>query len=230
MRIVEQKRRTVVGKKILILAGLVAAASRPPLCAQDYSKLAFNIGGGISTPLNPTANYIGVSGNFETGAGYNIDKHHSILGEFMWSSMPTNPSVIHRVNAPYGNANLYALTANYRYRHDRLGGSHFGAYLIGGGGWYYRHASVDKNYMVPPYTVCEPIYTSFGYGCDTGGYVYSVTVAYKGVSAGGLNAGAGFTIRLTDSGLKFYVEARYHYAFSRIPSTLVPVTFGFRFI
>ena len=83
--------------------------------------------------------------------------------------------------------------------------------------------------MVPPGTVCQPIYTWWGYGCETGGYVYSATVAYKDISAGGLNAAAGLSIRITDSGWKFYAESRHHYAFSRIPSTLIPVTFGFRF-
>ena len=61
------------------------------------------------------------------------------------------------------------------------------------------------------------------------GFVFTATVASKGISAGGLNGGVGFTIRLSDSGWKFYVESRYHYAFSNIPSTLVPVTFGLRF-
>ena len=35
--------------------------------------------------------------------------------------------------------------------------------------------------------------------------------------------------RLSDSGWKIYVESRYHYAFSNIPSTVIPVTFGLRF-
>jgi hypothetical protein len=52
-------------------------------------------------------------------------------------------------------------------------------------------------------------------------------VAYKGTSAGGLNGGVGFTVRLSDKGWKFYTESRYHYAFHpRIPNTLVLVTFG----
>jgi hypothetical protein len=57
--------------------------------------------------------------------------------------------------------------------------------------------------------------------------VYTATVAYKGTSAGGLNGGVGFTVRLSDKGWKFYTESRYHYAFHpRIPNTLVLVTFG----
>ena len=47
-----------------------------------------------------------------------------------------------------------------------------------------------------------------------GGLVYTATVAAKGTSAGGFNGGVGFTIRLGEQGWKFYVESRYHYAFS----------------
>jgi len=216
-----------VNRTILSIAAILGCAVS--LSAQDYSKFAFNIGGGVSAPLNPTAKFAGVSGNFDTGAGYNITRHHALLGEFMWSGLPPNFSTLQPVNAPFGNINLYSLTANYRYQADRLSGSRFGVYLIGGGGWYYRRATVDKNYIAPPGTACQPIYTWWGYGCTANDFVYTATIASRGVSAGGLNAGAGFTIRLADSGFKFYVESRYHYAFSHIPSTLVPVTFGFRY-
>jgi hypothetical protein len=74
-----------------------------------------------------------------------------------------------------------------------------------------------------------PIYYWWGYGCSTGGVV-SEQIASKGASAGGFNGGGGFTIRLSDTGWKFYVESRYNYAFSnRIPTTFVPVVFGFRY-
>jgi hypothetical protein len=103
-------------------------------------------------------------------------------------------------------------------------------YVIGGGGWYYRYASVDKNYVVPPNTVCQPIYGWWGYGCDPSGFVFSSTVAYKGTSVGGVNGGVGFTIAIGDSPWKFYTEARYHHAFnSTISTNVLPVTLGIRF-
>jgi hypothetical protein len=218
-----------MSQKSLVVAVLLAASGVVPVYAEDFGKFAFNIGGGVSTPLNPTAQYVGISGNFTTGAGYNIDKHNSIIGEFMWAGLPPNVTSIHPVNAPFGKVNLYSLTTNYRYKLDNIGGSIFGVYAIAGGGWYYRNIAIDKNYVIGDNVPCQPVYTWWGYSCAPNNYVYTATIASKGVSAGGVNAGAGFTIRLTDSGLKFYVESRYHYAFSNIPSTLVPVTFGFRF-
>jgi hypothetical protein len=212
---------------VLVLTSL-AAVSVVPLFAEDHT-FTFNMGGGISTPLNPTAQYAGTSGNFELGAGYKINKHSAIIGEFMWSGLPPNLFVIHPIDAPFGSINAYALTANYRYEFDRIHGSRFGLYAIGGGGWYYRHVSVDKNFVVPPNTACQPIYTWWGYACDPNGFVFSQTVAFKGTSVGGVNAGVGFTITIADSSWKFYTEARYHYAFnSGVSTTVVPVTFGFR--
>ena len=101
--------------------------------------------------------------------------------------------------------------------------------MIAGGGWYYRFASIDKTYTVLPGTPCLPIYDLVGLWMRYG-FTVTETIASKGNSAGGVNAGVGFTIRLSDKGWKFYVESRYHYAWSnRIPTTFVPVTFGFRF-
>ena len=220
---------TLVFRIPLLSIVLMCASVTVPLRAQDFTKFNFNIGGGVTTPLSPTANYAGLSGNFATGAGYNMNRHNSIITEFMWTGLPPN-TVLHPVGAPFGNVNLYTITANYRYQVDKLGGSPFGAYLIAGGGWYYRYATIDKDYVVPPVTVCSPAYYWWGYYCGSGGYITTETIASRGNSAGGVNAGVGFTVRLSDSGFKVYVESRYHYAWSnRIPTTLIPITFGFRY-
>jgi Outer membrane protein beta-barrel domain len=215
--------------KRAISIGLLAAACALRVHAQEDSKLAFNIGGGVTTPLNPTAQYVGLGGNFDIGAGYNIGKKNSIIGEFMWSGLPPNISALSGPGFPSGSVNLYTLTANYRRRFENIGHSPFGLYLIGGGGWYFRHASISQTYTVPSVTPCQPIYTWWGYTCGTDGDVSTTIGASRGVSAGGVNAGGGFTVALGRYGIKFYVESRYHYAFSRIPTTMVPVTFGFRF-
>ena len=221
-----------MSNRIVISLGLLIAASTIPLGAQnippDLTKFNFNIGGGVDTPLNPTGRYVGVSGNFLVGAGYNIDKHNAIIGEFGWTGLPSNIG-LHPINAPTGNINLYTLTANYRYRIDRIKRSAFGVYAIAGGGWYYRHISVDQNFVVPPATPCLPIYFWWGYGCSTAGVV-SAQVFSKGSSSGGVNGGVGFTLRLGDRGWKFYMESRYNYGFSDfIHTAFVPVTLGIRY-
>jgi hypothetical protein len=145
----------------------------------------------------------------------------------MWNGLPPNVFVLHPVSLPQGHVNLYSLTANYRRQMDM--GPRFGVYLLMGGGWYYRYASIDQNYSVPPNTVCQPIYTWYGYACTPGGYIYNETIAYKGASGAGLNAGTGLSIRLSDSNWRFYMEARYVYAWTpRVNTVLIPITFGIR--
>src|SRR3981189_831491 len=122
----------MMSQSFLILS-LLATISAIPLRAQD-GTFTFNTGGGISTPLNPTSQYAGTSGNFQAGAGIKINKRSSILGEFLWSGLPPNNFVIHPINAPFGHINLFTLTANYRYGFDRIHGSRYGMYVIGGGG------------------------------------------------------------------------------------------------
>ncbi len=218
-----------MSKMVLLAMGGLIATCWAPLKAQDYSKFAFNVGGGISTPLNPTGAYAGVSGNFVLGAGYNIDKKNAILGELMWSGLPSNMFALQPADMPHSHINLYSLTVNYRHQFDRINGSPFGVYVITGGGWYQRYISFDKDYAPPAGTPCLPYWNWYGWTCGTTG-VYSQTVAKKGVSSGGLNGGVGFTIRLADTNIRFFTEARYHYAFSEnIPTTTVPVTFGLRY-
>jgi hypothetical protein len=171
-----------------------------------------------------------VNGNATSGAGANFNKHNSIEGDFLWSGLSPNISLVHPINTPTGSVNLFSVTGNYRFHIDSLAGSAFGFYVIGGSGWYYRHTSINKKYVVPPFTVCQPIYNWWGFACDSGGLVQSVTLASHGTSTAGLDAGAGFTIRLTSQGWKFFVESRYNYAWSSfIPTTLIPVSVGFRF-
>ena len=110
-------------QNILILA-FFAIVSAVPLCAQD--ALTFHMGGGISTPLNPTGQYAGTSGNFVAGAGLQLNKRSAVVAEFMWSGLPSNLFVLHPVNAPFGSINLYTLTANYRYSFERIHGSRYG--------------------------------------------------------------------------------------------------------
>ncbi|MGE0406453.1 MAG: hypothetical protein AB7O65_09145 [Candidatus Korobacteraceae bacterium] len=210
---------------VTFVAGLVLFAVPGSLYAQqEFTRFNFNIGGGIGVPLNPTGAYAGISGNFVSGAGYNFDSHHSVVGQFMWHGLPPNRRVLVPISGVDGSINLYSLTANYKLRKEW---SQAGVYLIGGGGWYYRYAKLE-DYTVVPGTVCQPVYDWWGFYCEEGLVPVDNTLAYRGLSSIGGNAGMGFTVSLGESGLKFYMEARYHYApHSGVPTTAVPVTFGF---
>ena len=215
-----------MSKRLLASIGVISIAWIVPAVAQDDGKLNFSAGGGIGVPLNPVAAFAGVGGNFVGGGGYNLDKHNAILGQFMWDGLP--PSIGAKAQLLGGSAsvNLYSLTADYKYSSSF--GPAFGYYAIVGGGWYYRHSSISKSTFIPTTTVCQPIWFYYGFTCSDG-FVNTRTIA-SGTSSFGGNGGIGFTIRVKDSGWKFFIESRYNYAGSRAVSTqVIPVTFGFMY-
>jgi hypothetical protein len=215
---------------------LVVAAC--PLFSQEdsdfYRKGNVNIGGGFATPLHPTSRYAAVSGNFVVGGGYDFSRRHSIVGEFMWAGLRPDPFALRPLVNPLiagstsdlgASSNLYAVTANYMFRLEKY---RFGAYIIGGGGWYYRYAKLTRA-VVQPETACSINLLYWGYTCVAGYVETDETLISAGSTALGGNVGVGITIKVADSGEKFYIESRYHYAPHRNVSThVLPVTFGFR--
>ena len=216
-------------KELLIATASLSCISIVPLRAQhadEEGKLNFSMGGGLTVPLNPIAKLTGVGGSFLGGGGYNIDQHNSIVGQFAWNGLPPSVGAIAQLNGISQSVNLYSITADYKYRSGFS--KAFGYYLIAGGGWYYRHASISKSTFIPTDTVCTPIYFWYGYTCSNG-FVNTVGVA-SGTSSFGANGGIGLTLRIKDTPWKFFVESRYVYAASRAIATQVaPVTFGFEY-
>src|SRR5262249_47794322 len=206
------------------------AMCRSGVRAQE-SKITTNLGGGVSTPLNPTAKVIGAGANVVAGVGYNFDQRHSLIGQFMWSGLPVNKDALRPIwvvanSRDIGtSSNLFAVTANYRLR---LQGTTFGAYVVGGGGLYYRRATISREVPVGAGTVCLPSWRWLGYGCVSGIVSPDPTLVEAGSTAFGGNAGVGFTIRINEEGYKFYFESRYHYAPTKNISTqFISTTLGF---
>jgi hypothetical protein len=217
--------------KTLVLTILIVTAHQQNLLAQEDrdSKINTNLGMGVTVPLNPTAQFTGSNVNAVAGVGYNMTRHHSLVGQFMWAGLPPNRDALLPIrlvaNNIGGSSNLFTITGNYRYQRQ---GKTFGAYVIVGGGMYYRHSSLSREVIVGTGTVCGPAWLYFGYGCVSGLVSEDRTLISAGSTAFGGNGGVGFTIRINEDGYKFYVEARYHYApTTNIPTTLIPITFGF---
>jgi hypothetical protein len=218
----------MMSTRTLSMMGLLAINTIISVQAQtnEEGKFNFSMGGGLSVPMNPIARYAGVGGTFLGSAGYNLDRHSSIVGQFMWNGLPPSVGAIEQLNGISNSVNLFSMTADYKYRRGL--GKAFGYYLIAGGGWYYRHSSISKSTFVPTETVCTPIYDWYGYSC-TNGFVNTIGIS-SGTSSFGGNGGVGLTLRIKDSPWKFFVESRYVYAASRLIATQVaPVTFGFEF-
>jgi hypothetical protein len=215
-------------KTIAITIALVGLSCAVPALAQsndEEGKLNFSMGGGLTIPMNPIARFAGVGGSFLGSGGLNINRHSSILGQFMWNGLPPSVGAIEQLNGISKNVNLYSMTADYKYRTGF--GKTFGAYVIVGGGWYYRNSNISRSQFVNTPTVCQPIYGYYGFTC-TDGFVNTVGVS-TGTSSFGANGGVGMTVKV-GRGWKFFMESRYVYAASRFIATQVtPVAFGFEF-
>jgi hypothetical protein len=121
------------------------------LHAQDdltgETKFNTNLGMTVSAPLNPTARFVHVGWGVAYGAGYNFNRRNAVIGEVMWNRLsPTNAALLPiraalQSSQISGHGNLVALTANYRFE---LRGKVLGTYFIGGGGLYYRNASLQQ--------------------------------------------------------------------------------------
>jgi hypothetical protein len=207
-----------------------------PLYAQyefgEGSKLNTNLGANWVMPVNPSAQFVNVGFGFVAGAGYNMSKRNSVIGEFMWNRIYPTGGSLDPINSALGtninaHTQLLVLSGNYRYE---LRGKTLGVYLIGGGGWYYRYSDLSREVTVGAVTICRPSWLWWGFTCASGTVTEGQTLRSSNSSAFGGNGGVGFTVRVGEPPYRLYFESRYHYAPNKGVSTnLVVTTFGVRF-
>jgi hypothetical protein len=114
------------------------------------------------------------------------------------------------------------VTANPRihFTHSRK----FDPYLVGGVGYYRRVTEFTRPTQVQV-LIFDPFFGVFFNTVVQADQVIG-RITHDGV---GGSLGGGFDIKVGNSGLKIYTEARYHYADTgRVPTRMVPVTFGIR--
>jgi len=209
-----------------------------PLRAQTYESSPFrrlnsNAAFTVSAPLSSTASYTTAAWGFTYGAGYNFNKRHSVFGEVMWNRLSPTTAALAPIRAALqnnninGHGNLVALTANYRLGFE---GKVFGTYLIARGGMYYRDSSLSQLVVVGESVSCNPAWLWWGFTCESGAVTSHQTLASSSSIAPGGNIGVGLTVRIPDSGYKFYIESRFHYASNRgVPTRILPISVGVRF-
>jgi opacity protein-like surface antigen len=199
----------------------------------DEGRLNSNVAIAAGTPLSLMAKYATVGVGINYGVGYNFDRHNSLIGEFMWNDLQPTGGALNQIRAATNNPNLnghgnfVGLMANYRLRFE---GKTFGAYLIAGGGGFYRNVSLSQLVTLGNSVTCSPEWLWWGFSCSSGVVTSNQTVASASSTAPGADGGVGFTVKLPDSRYKFYIEARYYYSPNKSVSTqLLPISAGIRF-
>ena len=199
----------------------------------DDPRPTTSLGIPLSAPLVPTSNHVGFAWGISAGAGYNFDRHHALIWEFMWNALYPTSGALEPIRVALatanvsGHGNLFAFTGNYRLE---LRGRSLGTYFIGGPGLYYRTAALSR--PIPPGTTitCDPIWVWWGYNCAAGLVITNLTEVHRNAGAPGFNAGIGFTARVGEAPYRMYVETRYHFAPTGAISTkLIAFTVGIRY-
>jgi hypothetical protein len=209
--------------KWFLNATCCVAAFAGVAAAQDWSKFAFNVGGGFTKPVVHTDGRANTGFNITAGAGYKFAPQFGISAEFGYNHLDLSDRILTAAGVPGGNAHIYSVTLQPNVHFNAKG--RFGAYLTGGGGFYRRTIDFTAP-TVDTTTLFDPFY----------GVFYPVAVPSTAILAsytqnkGGLNIGGGVELRVKgDSNAKIYAEARYHYIYtSPVRTTILPVTFGLR--
>jgi Outer membrane protein beta-barrel domain len=206
-------------RRFLVVAVVLSALNS--LQAQDYSKWLFNVGGGIGFPQGDLGSFVNNGGHFVIGGGYSLTSTFGVDSEFMWHDLPINSSTKQLLQTPGASARQYSWNFN-PIVHVPLG-QRFGAYGIGGIGWYHRSGETTTPGVG---VICDP-YWSWWFGCTIG----SVTIitGSRSADAFGENIGGGLAFRLGEGRPHIYREVRCHHASChKVSRNLLPLTFSIR--
>src|SRR5262245_50697584 len=221
------------------VALIVAARPQVTFAQSDWefgedSRLNTNVAFVLAAPAKPTSRFSDFGWGGAAGAGFNFNKHHAFVGEFMWNRLHIRDRILVPLRVALqnpevsGHSDLFAFTANYRLE---FRGKTLGTYFIGGLGFYYRSTRISQTVVSGSGIVCEPVWLWFGAACESGVVTSGQTISNFSSGRGGGNAGIGFTVKLGEEPrYRFYMEARYHYAaHERVKTELIPISIGVRF-
>ena len=226
-------RPTSVAFAVLTALGLALPAAAQELELQEPapSPIYGFVAGGPSFPMSEAGDRFGTGYAFNGGVGFNFHRFVGAQLEAFWSRHGVKDEAL----------NATDLDANHRMQYGALelvfNGVRSGpvtAYLLGGGGIYYRRVELTTFLGTAVVPVCDP----WLYYCYTDAVPVEGVLGSRSSTDFGLNGGVGVSVRL-GAGFKLYAEGRYHYIFGpefdagdggqRADGEYIPVMFGLRF-
>lgn len=190
-----------------------------------FSHIAVEAGAGFNRPMGYSRSFATWGGNVEIGGGWRFTHWLSTLAEWEYFDNKIPGAYLANVGVPGGHIHTWGLTLEPEVTYFNHGS--FGAYAIGGGGFYRRVTT----FTVP---VLEETCYYFCYE-----EVVNVPIAHYSSNQGGVNFGTGVTWKAfgPDSSTKLYAEIRYTWVdssktnvFGTPDGTIgfLPITFGVR--
>ncbi len=189
---------------------------------EDHHKFTADVGGGVSPLTSAISDRLNTGWNFTVSGGYNFSSMFSTSVRYTYNGFGINRAVLTEAQVPDGNARLWSVTAEPKLRFSRHAA--VSPYLVGGVGYYRRTIEFTQPALAST-VLLDPF---FGFLFPA---VVQVNQVIGRISRSGIGGNLGFGVetRLGHNGLKFFGEARYQYADTgRIPTRMVPITFGIR--
>jgi len=192
------------------------------LSAQEFSRFAFNVGAGVTTPVGDTGTALDMGWNVRGGAGVNFSRWGGLMVDVGYDNMGINSTTLANFGAPGGRMSVLSATLDpivHLTPHR-----HFDLYLTGGGGIYHRYQEFTTP-TVATVGAFDPFFGFYAVGVPSNQILSSYSVNKPGIDGG---VGIAFGSKWHG---KFFAEARYNRIFmgNRFGDTeYLPVTFGFR--
>lgn len=199
-------------------AVLILAASLSCVAQDSFHRWTFEGGAGFDLPSGSATSQWNTGWNIKAGAGYNFTSHISTLLEWDFTDFGLSDQALLNYGQLGGMTHFWSLSADPRYDFNPNGSFDF--YATGGYGLYSRTLFFTDPTQDQQY--CDPY---SGYCTDTGAPVIASFTNHKG----GTNYGGGFSYKLGDSGLKFFVDARYHHFLSHTNNNFAAITLGIKY-
>ena len=186
--------------------------------------LTFHLGGGVSPVVGQASTRLDTGWHFDAGAGVKLSPAVEATLDYRYHGFGVTNLVLNEFQAPNAHAHLWSLTVDPKVRIPI--NAAVKPYVVGGVGYYRRTVELTTP-TVTEGLVFDPFFDAF-FSVPFAAEQVLGTIRRSGI---GGSLGAGFEVKVGsgDSTSKFYTEARYEYADTgRIPTRMVPVTFGFR--
>jgi hypothetical protein len=189
--------------------------------AQDEHRLTLNAGAGLTPLVGRMGNSLDNGWGITFGGGYVFTSHFESNVQVSYNGFGITSGFLASTGAPGGNSHLWSVTVDPKVRLGRE--RTIDPYVVGGVGYYRRTIQLTNPTLVPV-AVFDPFF-----GFITGLAQVNEVIGSLTQDGIGGSLGAGFDIKLSGNGVRFFTEARYHYADTgRVPTRMVPVTFGLR--
>jgi hypothetical protein len=208
-------------KKYLALAVCAGFWMAGGLRAQEFSRFAFGVGAGFTTPVGDTGTRTDLGWNVRAGVGVNFSPYVGLMVNAGYDNVGINSSTLANIGVPGGRMSVFSATLDPIVHLTPK--RHFDLYVTGGGGLFHRY----QEFTAPTVAITTGFDPFFGF-FPVALAANQVLASYS-VNKPGIDVGMGVAFGSKFHG-KFFAEARYNRIFmDRLPDTeYMPVTFGFR--